>query len=139
MSNFRALLQSFLSRRIPPREAIRGLAEFATADFESNPAYVRYRETCPDQIELTPAAVRDALEAYLAKEMTDRELRDWALFVTLTSAFTTPDPPAHDEDWFDPMWDTVHDLACPEVHGAITPASVRGQLEALSRYNHGAV
>ena len=60
MSTFRAWLQSLLARRIPPREALRGLIEFATADFEADPAFVRYRESCPDQIALTPTAVRRA-------------------------------------------------------------------------------
>ena len=138
MSAFRTLLENFLSRRIPPGEAIRGLSEYATVDFNANPAYVDYREPCPDEVDLTPGAVRGALESFLADEMTAKDLRDWALFVTLSGAFNTPQPPSDDEDWFDPMWDVVHDLACPEVHGAITSDSVHDHLDALSRYE-GAV
>lgn len=134
MSTFRALLEAFLARRIPPREAIRSLGEFAAVDFDANPAYVDYREPCPDEVELNPAAVRGALAAYLSKEMSEKELRDWALFVTLSGAFNSPELPPDDEDWFDPMWDAVHALAAPEVHGSITPALVQEKLETLNRY-----
>ena len=81
--------------------------------------------------------MRGALEAYLRGDMSASELRDWALFITLSGAFRTPEPPAEDEDWFDPMWDAVHDLACPEVHGAITPENVREKLGKLARFGPG--
>jgi hypothetical protein len=138
MSAFRALLEGLLSRRIRPGEAIRGLGEYAKVDFEANPAFVEYREPCPDEIDLTPEAVRGALEAFLAEQMTAKDLRDWALFVTLSGAYNTPQHNSDDEDWFDPMWDVVHDLACPEVHGAITSEGVRDHLDTLRRYE-GAV
>jgi len=139
MSTFRALLRSLLTRRIPPREAIRALGEFARVDFDSNPAYVEYRQACPDEVELAPTAVRDALEAYVRGDMSGSELRDWALFITLSGAFVTPEPPPEDEDWFDPVWDAVHSLACPEVHGAITPESVREKLAKFDRFGPGSV
>jgi hypothetical protein len=116
---------------------MRGLGEFARADFDSNPAYVEYRQSCPDDIELTPQAVRSALEAYLAGEMSAQELRDWALFITLSGAYRTPEPPPNDEDWFDPMWDAVHEVASPEVHGRITPESVREKIGTLDRFSPG--
>ena len=137
MSTFRALLQSLLTRRIPPREAIRGLGEFARVDFDANPAYVEYRQSCPEEVELSPTAVREALEAYLRGEMSSSELRDWALFITLSGAFVTPEAPPDDEDWFDPVWDAVHDLACPEVHGALTPETVREKLATFERFGPG--
>jgi hypothetical protein len=116
---------------------MRSLGEFARADFDANPAYVEYRQSCPDAIELSPDAVRGALAAYLAGEMSAQELRDWALFITLSGAYHSPEPPPDDEDWFDPMWDAVHDLACPEVHGRITPESVREKLRTLDRFHPG--
>ena len=137
MTNFEALLRSVLTRRIPPREGMRGLREYATVDFDSNPAYVQYRQSCPAEVELSPAPVRAALEDFLAGGMTATELRDWAIFIVLTGAYRSPKPPGNDEDWFDPMWDAVHDLAAPEIHGSITPEAVRAKVTSLDRYNAG--
>ncbi len=134
MTDFEALLRSVLTRRIPAREGMRGLAAFATVDFDATPAYVNYRQPCSAEVELTPPSVRDALTAYLAGYMTARELRDWAIFITLSGAFHTPAPPANDEDWYDPLWDALHDLACPEMHGAITPSAVRVKLATMERF-----
>ena len=113
---------------------MRGLTEYATVDFDSNPAFVNYRKSCPAEIELTPGAVRAALQDYLAGGMTAADLRDWAIFIVLSGAYRSPEPPSNDEDWFDPMWDTVHELAAPEVHGAITPEEAHAKLAGLDRY-----
>jgi hypothetical protein len=66
--------------------------------------------------------------------MTAADLRDWALFIVLTGAYRSPEPPSEDEDWCDPMWDAVHELAAPEIHGSITPEEVRAKLTSLDRY-----
>ncbi len=63
-----------------------------------------------------------------------KQLRDWCLFVVLTGHYHAPEPPADDEDWYDDLWDTVHDLAAPEVHGEITPNVVKEKLSKLKRY-----
>ena len=134
MPAFEVLLRSFLNRRLTPREAVRELGQFAVVNLDSNPAYIRYRDHCPGQVELTPNAVRQALQAFVDGSMAASDLRDWALFVTLSGAFSTPTPPAEDGDWFDPMWDAVHDLACPVVHGPITTESVATYVARLGRY-----
>jgi hypothetical protein len=87
MTTFEALLRSLLTRRISPREAMRGLGEWADVDFDSNPAFVNYRESCPSQIALTPGPVRDALEATLRGALSPGELRDWALFIAFERCF----------------------------------------------------
>ncbi len=35
------------------------------------------------------------------------------------------------------MWDAVHEVASPEVHGPITPESVREKIGTLNRFNPG--
>jgi hypothetical protein len=113
---------------------MRGLTQHATFDFDSNPAYVNYRENCPAELELTPAPVRAALQDYLSGGMTAADLRDWAIFIVLGGAYRSPEPPSDDEDCFDAMWDARHELAAPEIHGRITPEQVRAKLRALDRY-----
>ena len=134
MTEFEALLTSALTLRIPPSEAIRGLSAFAVADFDSNPAYVHYRRPIGEDVEMRPSHVRAALTEYLDGRFTAKQLRDWCLFIALTSHFNAPTPPPHDEDWYDDLWDTVNDLGAPEVFGEITPQLVRAKLETLERY-----
>jgi hypothetical protein len=111
------------------------LRQWAAVEFDSNPASVSYRRPEPaEEVELTVPAVRHALEAFLAGEASAQELRDWAIFITLSGRFSTPQAPAHDEYWYDPLWDAVHDLASPEVHGPITSESVTGLLHAFERF-----
>ncbi|SRR6266566_572796 len=137
MTEFEALLTSAVTLRIPSSEAIRGLSAFAIADFESNPAYVNYRKPIGEEVEVLPSHVRAALEEYLNGRFSSKQLRDWCLFVVLTGHYHAPEPPADDEDWYDDLWDTVHDLAAPEVHGEITPNIVREKLSKLKRYGEG--
>ena len=134
MTEFESLLTSAVTLRIPPSEAIRGLGAFAIADFESNPAYVNYRQPIGEEVELMPAHVRAALHEYLKGRFSAKQLRDWCLFVVLTGHYRAPEPPANDEDWYDDLWDTVHDLAAPDVHGEITSEVVRAKLSKLERY-----
>ena len=134
MTEFQALLTSALTLRIPPSEAIRGLSAYATADFDSNPAYVNYRRPISEEVEIRPTHVRAALGEYLQGRFAAKQLRDWCLFIVLTGHFKAPAPPADNEDWYDSLWDTVHDLAAPEVHGRITPEMVRAKFEALAQY-----
>jgi hypothetical protein len=135
MTEFQSLLTSAVTLRIPPSEAIRGLTAFATVDFDSNPAYVNYRNPIGEEVELHPNHLRNALNQFLAGQLSAKELRDWSLFITLNGHFRAPSPPADDEDWFDPMWDAVHDLAAPEIHGHITPDLVRQKLASLRRFD----
>jgi hypothetical protein len=134
MTEFEALLTSALTLRIPPSEAIRGLSAYAIADFDSNPAYVNYRQPISEEVEMRPSHVRAALGEYLQGRLTAKQLRDWCLFIVLTGHYKAPAPPAHDEDWYDDLWDTVHDLAAPEVAGRITADLVRAKVQALARY-----
>jgi hypothetical protein len=134
MTEFEALLTSALTLRIPPSEAIRGLSAFAVTDFESNPAYVHYRKSVREDVEMQPRHVRAALTEYLEGRFTAKQLRDWCLFITLTAHFNAPQAPPDDEDWYDNLWDTVNDLASPEVFGEITPEVVRAKLGTLNRY-----
>ena len=133
---YQALLQSVLIRRIPPREGMRRLRQWATTDFDSNPAYVNYTQAAPSEVELDPAAVREALEAFLRDDTPAAEMRDWALFIAL-SGFCSPQTPPEDDDWFDPLWDAIHEMACPEVHGPITRANLARYLDSFDRFHAG--
>jgi hypothetical protein len=137
MTEFQALLSSAVTLRISPSEAIRGLTAFATHSFDTNPAYVNYRTSIAEDVEIHPRYVEHALTQYLSGHLSAKELRDWALFIALNGHYRTPDPPADDEDWFDPMWDTIHELAAPEIHGPISPEPVQQKLARLARYVTG--
>jgi hypothetical protein len=134
MTAFQTLLSSAVTLRIPPSEAIRGLSAFATHSFDTNPAYVNYRTPITEQVEIHPSHVQHALAEYLSDHFTAKELRDWALFIALNGHYRTPDPPADDEDWFDPMWDIIHELAAPDIHGAISADAAQQKLLRLARY-----
>ena len=131
------MLQSVLTRRIPPREGMRGLRQWAAVDFDSNPAYVSYNRAAPDEVELSPAAVHQALAGFLQDDTPALEMRDWALFIVLSAGFRSPETPGDDDDWYDPLWDAIHDMACPEVHGPITRENLRRYLDSFGRFNVG--
>jgi hypothetical protein len=134
MNEFQALLTSAVTLRIPPSEAIRGLGAFATCSFDTNPAYVNYRTPIADEVRIEPAHLRHALDEYLAGRLSAKQFRDWCLFIALNGHYRTAEPPPDDEDWFDPMWDAIHDFAAPEIHGPITPDLARQKLESLGRF-----
>lgn len=134
MDDFQVLLDGVLTRRIPPREGMARLRQWATVEFDANPAYVNFTARIDDDVPLTPPAVRTALEAYLAGDMAAAELRDWAIFIVLSGHYSTSEPPPYDEDWYDPLWGAIYDLACPEVHGPITSAGVAKLLEPFERF-----
>ena len=134
MTEFEILLNSAVELSISPAEAIERLTVFATHSFDTNPAYVTYRKSISDEVELRAEHVAHALSEYLCDRLSAKGLRDWALFIALSGHYRNPTPPEEDEDWFDLMWDVVHELAAPEVHGAITPELVRKKLRGLERY-----
>jgi hypothetical protein len=141
MGYFEDTLRDLVQGRITASEAQRVLRDRATFSFRTNPAYVNWREPLPAETEIpmTVTDVRRALVRYLDGERTADELRDWAEFITLVGAFSAPEPPPDDEDYYDDLWDVVHDLGAPEVFGEITRESAEAKLARLARYGSDAV
>jgi hypothetical protein len=137
MAYFEDTLRDVVQGRIPVAEAQRVLRERASFSFGTNPQYVHWHQPLPagTDIRITVADVRRALARYLDGEWADDELRGWAEFITLVDAFSAPEPPPQDEDYYDDLWDVVHDLGRPEVFGEITRASVEAKLARLARYS----
>ncbi len=134
MNDYEAVLTSVLNGRIPVSEGERGLSSFAIFDFHSNPSHLDFRSPRPEEVRITPDDVRRGLNRYLTGEIDARELRDWAQFIVMVPSYVAPDPPAFDQDWFDPMWDVLHHLATPAIFEPINPESVRDKMSQLDRY-----
>jgi hypothetical protein len=137
MGYFEDALRDLAQGRIEPSQAQRVLKDRATFSFRTNPAFVNWRDPLPADIEI-PLAVADverALNRYLAGEWSSDVLRDWAEFITLVGAYSGPEPPPDDEDFYDDLWNVVHDLGAPEVFGEITRANIAGKLSLLKRYS----
>jgi hypothetical protein len=137
MGYFEDTLLDLVQGRISAREAQSVLRHRANFSFGTNPAYVNWIEPLPVEtgIPIAPADVRRALQRYLHGEWTGQELRDWAEFITLVGAYHSPEAPPEDEDYYDDLWDVVHDLGTPEIFGEITPDHVRSELARLDRYD----
>ncbi len=112
MTDLEAIFQSVLSARIPVSEGVRGLSLFAVVDLRSNPAYVHYKQGGAPEILIEPRDVAAGLQRYLDGQIDGDELQYWATFITLTGGYRSPEPPAHDEDWYEEMWTVLHDLSC---------------------------
>ncbi len=113
--------------------ALRQRADFS---FGTNPAWIEWLEPLAVDLSVpvTIDDVRKALKRFLAKEWARRDLHLWAQFVALVGAYSFPDPPVDDEDYYDTAWDVIHDLSSPEAHGLATEDSVTRQLATLDRY-----
>jgi hypothetical protein len=134
VTDLEAIFHSVLSARIPVAEGVRGLSLFAVLDLRSNPAYVHYKKGGAPDIPIEPRDVAAGLQRYLDRLVDEDELGYWATFITMTGAYHAPEPPAHDEDWYEEMWTVLDELATPILAGPITPEAVRDKLRRLDRY-----
>ena len=77
------------------------------------------RNTNDFELELLPQDVINFLQLYLLNKKTDDEVKNWALFILMSGAFSTPNV---EEDCFhyDLLWTIVGELYCPEIDGKLT-------------------
>ena len=75
------------------------------------------RSTNNFELELLPQDIINFLHLYISNKKTDDEVKDWALFLLMTDAFTTPNI---ESDYFDSLWDIINELSCPEIDGKLT-------------------
>jgi hypothetical protein len=134
MSQFENMLRHVVQGTLPLADGLRELAQRASFDFGSNPAYVRYREPVEAPVRIEVDDVRRALGRCLQGEIRINELCEWAQFIVMTSAFDSPTPPSDDEDFYGDMWDVVNDLAAPNMFGPITRDWCADALRGLERY-----
>ncbi len=77
------------------------------------------RNTNNFELELLPQDVINFLQLYLLNKKTNNEVKDWALFILMSGAFSTPEV---EEDcfYYDLLWTIVGELSCPEIDGKLT-------------------
>ena len=136
MGYFEDALHDLVQGRISAAEAQRVLRDRATFSFRTNPSYVNWTVPLPadTKIPFTVEDVRQALRRFLATTWTADEMRDWAEFITMVGAYSSPEPPVEDEDYYDDLWDVVHDLGAPEVFGPINETTIHAKLARLDHY-----
>jgi len=136
MGHFEDSLRDLAQGRLSTADARQLLRQRATFSFHTNPAFVTWHQPLPAEVDvpLTVADVHRALGRYLEGQWSPDDLRDWAEFIVLVDAYSTPEPPVDDEDFYDDLWDILHDLACPEVFGAITSDRVEAMRVRVARY-----
>jgi hypothetical protein len=134
--SFTTTLLQLAQGQVSVDHAQAALRERADFSFGTNPAWIEWRQPLAVDLSVpvTIDDVRNALQRFLSKEWGHRELHLWAQFVALVGAYSFPDPPVDDEDYYDTAWDVIHDLSAPEVHGLATEDSVTRQLARLDRY-----
>jgi hypothetical protein len=126
------VLRQVLTGHLTPNQAAEQLSSFVTLDLDGQQQTAVYARAFPTKVRLQPADVAYTLRRYLSGILGENELRRWATFVTLVDGYEAPEHPS-DEDYYDPMWDVVHNLTAPEVFGAIESDLVSDYLEAVER------
>ena len=81
-------------------------------------------------MKLFPEDAINFLQLYLSNQKTEEEVKDWALFLLMTDAFSTPDV---EGDYFDPLWDIINELSCPEIDGILTKERALSYVEELQK------
>lgn len=73
------------------------------------------------EVFVTPNLVKSMLDKYLAGEVDDKQVSDWAAFLTSNDVYVTPgwedDSRA---DRYEPMWGILQQLSTPFIDGSIT-------------------
>jgi hypothetical protein len=126
------ILARVLTGHLTADQAAEHLSAFVTLDLDGQQQTAVYARPFPARVKLEPADVAYTLRRYLSGIVTEDELRRWATFVTLIDGYEAPEHPA-DENYYDPMWDVVHNLAAPEVFGEIEPELVTDYLRTVER------
>lgn len=126
------ILKQVLRGHLTPDQAAGQLSSFVTLDLDGQQRTAVYGRPFPAKVTLEPADVAYTLRRYLSGIIGEDELRRWASFITLVSGYEAPEHPSND-DYYDPMWDVVHNLAAPEVFGDIESELVNDYLEAVER------
>ena len=90
------------------------------------------RNTNNFELELLPQDVINFLHLYLLHRKTEHEVKDWALFILMSGAFSTPTPK---EDCFhyDLLWTIIGELSCPEIDGELTKERALGYIYELKK------
>lgn len=88
------------------------------------------RNTNDFELELLPQDVINFLQLYVSNKKTGAEVKDWALFLLMTDAFSTPNI---ETDYFDLLWDIINELSCPEIDGKLTKERALNYISGLKK------
>jgi len=88
------------------------------------------RNTNNFKLELSPQDVINFLQLYISNKKIEAEVKDWALFLLMTDAFSTPNI---ETDYFDSLWDIINELSCPEVDGKLTKERALNYISELKK------
>jgi hypothetical protein len=126
------MLRSVVRGDVSPDQAAADLAEFVSLSLDGPEQCARYLRPLDIKVPLVPADVAYTLRRYLSGLVTEEELCRWATFITLMSVYQAPEHPTN-EDFYDPLWDVVHNLAAPQVFGDIDSELVAEYLAQVER------
>ena len=132
-SDLTGTLRAFLRGDLAVDEMKILLREWATFRIEGSAIRaVRFEQPFEEEVEIYPLDVQRMLWRYLKSEIEPDQLSSWASFLTISQAYL---PPAsdHGEDYYEPMWYVLQQLATPELDGAITPTKVKAHLAAIEK------
>jgi hypothetical protein len=127
------MLRSVVRGDVSPEQAAAELAEFVSLSLDGPDQCARYLRPFDFKVPLMPADVAYNLRRYIIGLLTEEQLCRWATFISLMSVYQAPEHPTN-EDYYDPLWDVVHNLAAPQVFGEIDSelvAEYLAQVECL--------
>jgi hypothetical protein len=127
------MLRGVVRGDVSPDQAVAELAEFVSLSLDGAEQCAKYLRPLDIRVPLVPADVAYSLKRYLSGLVTEEQLCRWATFITLMSVYEAPKHPTNG-DYYDPLWDVVHNLAAPQVFGEIESELVAEylvQLESL--------
>lgn len=80
---------------------------------------------------ITPAHVKSMLKSYLNKYINAEELMIWTNFIAYTCIDYVSAPHHDDEDFYCTMWDTLHRISSPAIHGGINERTIHNYLSEI--------
>jgi len=111
------------------------LSNILNGDIKSINTYKSaYRESILDTIFfITPTHVKSMLKSFLNKNISAEELMMWTNFIAYTCIDYVQAPDHDDEDFYCNMWDILHCISSPVIHGGINESTISKYLFELEK------
>jgi hypothetical protein len=127
----RHILSGFVQGRVSRAELEGALAGSVRVEFDGPNRAVKQMGGLGVEVSVRPEDVRARLQAYLSSQITAETLSEWASLILLIDAFVWEGHGFQHSTPGERAWLVIQELSAPQVHGAITPASVQRKLESL--------
>jgi len=84
------------------------------------------------QVTIIPSAIVKMLSIYLNRQISEKELSEWASFIIVSDVYVSPNWEIDEQaDKYESMWNILQQLSSPEIDGEVTPERVKEHIQVL--------